>query len=177
MKYKKLHELSDSEYQVLRNIAARNLFDIMDVQIAYVGWSRGHEVNKAIEKEFEMAFLDADTKSMHQCDEPSDDSPQKKLSEGIQRTFKTFNDNLKDTLKDTFKEKLQLLSADLAQNGLPADIKESFITCNIRRSLQNTPKVLSKPKRDLIINTDDITNLRIELNRADFSYDKFLERI
>jgi len=167
MKYKKLHELSDAEFQVLRNIAARNLFDIMDVQIAYVGWSRGHEVNKAIEKEFEMAFL-GDAKSMHQGDEPSDDSPQKKLSEGIKLAFKTFNANLKDTLKDTFKEKLQLLSAD---------IKESFITCNIRRSLQNTPKVLSKPKRDLIINADDITNLRIELNRADFSYDKFLERI
>ena len=139
MKYKKLHELSDAEYQVLRNIATRNLFDIMDVQIAYVRWSRDQEVNKAIEKEFEMAFL--------------------------------------GDFKDTLKEKLQMLSADLAKNGLPADIKESFITCNIRRSLQNTPKVLSKPKRDLIINADDIMNLKIELNRADFSYYKFLERI
>ena len=55
--------------------------------------------------------------------------------------------------------------------------KESFITCNIRRSLQNTPKVLSKPKRDLVINTDDITNLRIELNRADISFNNFLERV
>ena len=139
MKYKKLHELSDAEYQVLRNIATRNLFDIMDVQIAYVRWSRDQEVNKAIEKEFEMAFL--------------------------------------GDFKDTLKEKLQMLSADLAQNGLPADIKESFITCNFSKSLQNTPKVLHKPKRDLVINADDIMNLKIELNRADFSYDKFLERI
>ena len=130
MKYKKLHELSDAEYQVLRNIATRNLFDIMDVQIAYVRWSRGHEVNKAIEKEFEMAFLAGDAKSMYQCD-----SPQKK-----------------------------------AQFSL-------VLQSHIRRSLQNTPKVLSKPKRDLIINADDIMNLKIELNRADFSFNNFLERI
>jgi len=129
MKYKRLHELSDSEYQVLQNIAARNLFDIMDVQIAYVRWSRDQVVNKAIEKEFEMAFL-GDTKLMHQGD-----SPQKK-----------------------------------AQFSL-------VLQSHIRRSLQNTPKVLSKPKRDLIINADDITNLKIELNRADFSFNNFLERV
>ena len=123
MKYKKLHELSDSEFQVLRNIATRNLFDIMDVQIAYVGWSRGHEVNKAIEKEFEMAFLGGDT-------------------------------NYVIEKKAQFSLVLQ---------------------SHISRSLQNTPKVLSKPKRDLIINADDIMNLRIELNRADISFNNFLE--
>ena len=131
MKYKKLHELSGAEYQVLRNIAARNLFDLMDVQLVYIRWSRGEEVNEAIEKEFEMAFLDANTNYVTKND----------LSKGIQMS------------------------------------KESFITCNISKSLQNTPKVLSKPKRDLIINADDIMNLRIELNRADISFNNFLERV
>ena len=131
MKYKRLHELSGAEYQVLRNIAERNLFDIMDVQLVYIRWNRGEEVNEAIEKEFEMAFLGDDANYV----------TENNLSKGIQMA------------------------------------KESFITCNISRSLQNTPKVLSKPKRDLIINADDIMNLKIELNRADFSYDKFLERI
>jgi len=125
MKYKKLHELSDSEYQVLRNIAARNLFDIMDVQLVYIRWSRGEEVNEAIEKEFEMAFLGGDA---------------------------------------------NYVTENKAQFSL-------VLQSHIRRSLQNTPKVLRKPKRDLIINADDIMNLKIELNRADFSYDKFLERI
>ena len=125
MKYKKLHELSDSEYQVLRNIAARNLFDIMDVQLVYIRWNRGEEVNEAIEKEFEMAFLDADT---------------------------------------------NYVTENKAQFSL-------VLQSHIRRSLQNTPKVLSKPKRDLIINADDIMNLKIELNRADFSFNNFLERI
>jgi len=131
MKYKRLHELSGAEYQVLRNIAERNLFDIMDVQLVYIRWNRGEEVNEAIEKEFEMAFLGDDANYV----------TENNLSKGIQMA------------------------------------KESFITCNISRSLQNTPKVLSKPKRDLIINADDIMNLKIELNRTDFSYDKFLERI
>ena len=150
MKYKRLHELSDAEYQVLQNIAARNLFDIMDVQIAYVGWSRGHEVNKAIEKEFEMAFL-GDTKSMHRSDKPSYYVTKNDLSKGIQRAFETFNVDF-----------ARIIAKRTADNS---------------KRLEATPKVLRKPKRDLIINADDILNLKIELNRADFSYDKFLERI
>ena len=134
MKYKKYHELSDAEYQVLRNIARKVGHGVRYIELQYVHWNIGDSIDKNIEKEFEMAFL-GDTKSMHQGDKPSNYVIEKK-----------------------------------AQFSL-------VLQSHIRRSLQNTPKVLSKPKRDLIINTDDITNLRIELNRADFSYDKFLERI
>ena len=38
-------------------------------------------------------------------------------------------------------------------------------------------EVMAKPKRNKVINADDILNLRIELNKKNFNLDKFLSNL